>query len=83
MATKTRKPAEGTVKFTGILNDEFPKQMVSDAVYRSGLAEHHKKAIYKEVSKGELSRDHSIAVKKILQAENTGGKYIPPVAGQL
>lgn len=79
----TPKTATGTVKYTGIEVEEHPKQLVSDAVYRSGLSQKHKLAIYKEVAKGELSRDHSVAVKKILQAELTGGTYVPPVSGQL
>lgn len=83
VSTPKKKVAQGTVKYSGILVEEFPKQQVSDAVYRSGLSQKHKLAIYKEVAQGELSRDHSVIVKRILQAELTGGVYTPDVPGQL
>jgi hypothetical protein len=83
MSKKLKGTAEGTVKFSGIIGDEQPKQKVSDAVKRSGLTKAQKEAIWSEVATGILSRDNAVAVKKILQAELTGGTYIPPTPGQL
>lgn len=72
-----------TVKLSGVVGDEHPRQKVSDAVERSGLTLTQKKAIWAEVAKGFLTKPNADVVRKILQAENTGGTYIPPIAGQL
>lgn len=77
------KVNKNTVKLSATVGDEYPRQKVSDAVKRSGLTLEQKRTIWAEVSQGFLTKPNADVVRKILQAENTGGTYIPPIAGQL
>lgn len=80
---KPTKGKTGNVLLSNVAGDFQEKQKVSDAVFRSGLTLDQKKAIYAEVYQGFLTKPNADVVRKILQAENTGGTYIPPIPGQL